>query len=191
MTTAERLTRKDWLTTGLQLLGSEGEKVLTIERLCQVTGRTKGSFYHHFKNHDEFIQSLLEYWQLEYTNRIIMTVEQLESLSDRRRELDRLAAGIDRQIERAIRNWSGVDKRAQLVLKQVDEQRIQYLVGLVSQLGQIDEQMALEIATIEYSAFVGLQQLFPNADCHWLEQLFNRFNQMASAYCVTINEKEL
>jgi hypothetical protein len=154
MTTAERLTRKDWLNTGLQLLGSEGEKALTIERLCQVT------------------------------------VEQLDNLSDRRRELDRLAAGIDRHIERTIRNWSGVDRRVQLVFKQVDEQRIQYLVGIVSKLGQIDEQMALEIAIVEYSAFVGLQQLFPDADCHWLEQIFNRFNQMASAYCVAIGEKE-
>ncbi|MDZ4876390.1 MAG: hypothetical protein CLLPBCKN_005810 [Chroococcidiopsis cubana SAG 39.79] len=191
MTTAERLTRKDWLDTGLQLLGSEGEKALTIERLCQVTCRTKGSFYHHFKNHDEFINALLEYWQSEYTNRIITTVEQLDNLSDRRRELDRLAAGIDRHIERAIRNWSGVDRRVQLVLKQVDEQRIQYLVGLISEMGQIDEKIALELAIVEYSTFVGLQQLFPNADSHWLEQIFNRFNQMASAYCVALHRKEL
>jgi AcrR family transcriptional regulator len=70
MTLSTRLAREDWLETGLQLLGSEGEKALTIERLCQVAGRTKGSFYHHFKSYDDFVNALLEYWQSECTNQI-------------------------------------------------------------------------------------------------------------------------
>jgi len=190
MTTAERLTRFDWLDTGLQLLGAEGEKALTIERLCQLTSRTKGSFYHHFKNHDQFVNALLEYWQSEYTHRIITTVERLENLSERRQELDRLAAGIERQIERAIRNWSGVDERVQRVLKQVDAQRIQYLANLMGELGQLDPKTAFELATIEYSTFVGLQQLFPSADSQWIERIFNRFNHMLSAYFEAIGETE-
>ncbi|MGL4622781.1 hypothetical protein [Chroococcidiopsis sp.] len=58
-------------------------------------------------------------------------------------------------------------------------------------MGQIDEKIALELAIVEYSTFVGLQQLFPNADSHWLEQIFHRFNQMASIYCVVLNRKEI
>ncbi|NJM70210.1 MAG: TetR/AcrR family transcriptional regulator [Scytonema sp. RU_4_4] len=180
MTTAERLTRENWLEMGLHLLGAEGEKALTIERLCQVANRTKGSFYHHFKNRDEFINALLDYWQSEYTSRIISTVEQLDNLSDRRRELDRLAASIDNQIERAIRNWSSVDEQVKQVLKRVDEKRINYLAQLIAELVQLDEEMAFELAIVEYAVFVGVQHLFPNADAQWIERVFCRVTQMTA-----------
>ncbi|QYO63118.1 TetR/AcrR family transcriptional regulator [Leptolyngbya sp. 7M] len=181
MKTIERLTRNAWFEIGLQLLAAEGEKALTIDRLCQTAERTKGSFYHHFKSHDEFVTALLAYWQFEYTNRIIARVEQLEDLSDRRRELDRLAASVDSRLERAIRRWSGVDERVQLTLKQVDEQRIQYLAKLICELGQSDEETAHELAVIEYAAFVGFQQLFPEAESQWIERLIHRVTQLISS----------
>jgi AcrR family transcriptional regulator len=180
MTTSERLTPENWLETGLNLLATEGEKALTIERLCQVSSRTKGSFYHHFKNRDEFITALLEYWQSEHINRIISIVGQLDDLNERRRKLDHLAASLDSQIEPAIRNWSGGDERVQQALKSVDEKRINYLAQLISELGQPDKDVALELAIVEYATFVGLQYLFPNADRVWMERIIHRATQVIS-----------
>lgn len=182
MSGSERLTRKDWLETGLHLLGAEGEKAVTIERLCQVANRTKGSFYHHFKNRDEFTNALLEYWQSEYTDRIILIVEQLDDLNERRRKLDRLAASLDSQIEWAIRKWSGSDERVQQALKRVDEKRINYLAKLIGELGQPDREVAFELAIIEYAIFVGLQHLFPNADTHWMEWMIYRVTQVTASF---------
>lgn len=182
MSSVERLTREDWLETGLHLLGNEGEKALTIERLCQVADRTKGSFYHHFKNRDEFITALLDFWQSAYTNRIISTIEQLADLHERRRKLDHLAASLDSQIERAIRNWSGHDERVQQTLQRVDERRIRYLAQLIGELGQSDSEVAFELAIVEYAAFVGLQHLFPNADSTWVERIIHRVTQMITSY---------
>jgi AcrR family transcriptional regulator len=181
MKAVERLTREAWFEIGLQLLGTDGEKALTIDRLCQTAERTKGSFYHHFKDHNDFVTNLLAYWQLEYTNRIITKVEQLDNLSDRRRELDRLAASVDSRIERAIRQWSGVDERVQHIMKCVDEQRIQYLAKLISELGQPNPAIAYELAVIEYAAFVGLQQLFTQGESHRIERLINRVTQLISS----------
>jgi AcrR family transcriptional regulator len=188
MITSERLTREDWLEIGLNLLGSEGEKFLTIERLCQVANRTKGSFYHHFKNRDEFINALLEYWQSEYTERIISTVEQLDDLNERRRKLDHLAASLDSQIERAIRNWSGSDERVQKALKGVDEKRINYLAKSIGELGQLDEDVAFELAIIEYATFVGLQHLFPDANTDWMERIIQRATQVTSSFSDRIQD---
>jgi AcrR family transcriptional regulator len=188
MTTSERLTREDWFDIGLRLLGTEGEKALTIERLCQAANRTKGSFYHHFKNRDEFIHVLLEYWQSEYTNRIISIIEQIDNLNERRRKLDRLAASLDSQIERAIRNWSGSDERVQQALKCVDEKRINYLTKLIGELGQLDEDVAFELAIVEYATFVGLQHLFPNADTVWMERIFCRATQFTSSFSERVQD---
>jgi AcrR family transcriptional regulator len=182
MNTPERLTRENWLETGLNLLATEGEKALTIERLCQATNRTKGSFYHHFKNRDDFTKALLEYWQSEYTDHIISVVEQLDNLSERRRKLARLAASLDNRTERAIRNWSGSDERVQKSLKIVDEKRIEYLAELIHKLGQPDKEISLELATIEYATFVGLQHLFPKADSVWIEQIFQRVTQITASF---------
>jgi AcrR family transcriptional regulator len=182
MSNFERLTREDWLETGLHLLGAEGEKALTIERLCQIANRTKGSFYHHFKNRDEFIIALLDFWQSTHTDRIISKLEQLDDLNERRRKLDHLAASLDSQIERAIRNWSGIDERVQQALKCVDERRIRYMAQLIGKLGQPDEEVAFELAIVEYAAFVGLQHLFPNADSAWMERISHRMTQMTASY---------
>lgn len=182
MSTSERLTRNDWLKTGLFLLGNEGEKALTIERLCQVANRTKGSFYHHFKNRDEFIDALLEYWQAEYTNRIISVVEQLDDLNERRQHLDRLAAGLDSHVEQAIRKWSGSDGRVQQALKSVDEKRINYLAKLIHELGQPNKEVAFELAIFEYATFVGLQHLLPNADTARIERMIHYVTQVTASF---------
>jgi len=189
MRVSTRLTREDWLEIGLRLLGASGERALTIDCLCQATGRTKGSFYHHFHSHDGFINALLEYWQSEYTDRIIAVVNQLERPIAQRRELDRLAASVDSRVEKAIRNWSGVDERVRQILKQVDDKRIKYLTGLIAELGQFDETTAFELAIIEYSAFLGLQYLFPNTDSDWMEHLITRVTQIiSSSYCCNRRE---
>lgn len=188
MTASARLTREDWLATGLRLLGASGERALTIDCLCQTTGRTKGSFYHHFHSHDDFINALLEYWQSEYTDRIIAVVNQLGHPIAQRRELDRLAASIDSHVEKAIRNWSGVDERVRQILKQVDDKRIKYLASLIAELGQLDETTAFELAIIEYSTFLGLQYLFPNTDSDWMEHLITRVTQIISSYCCNRRE---
>jgi AcrR family transcriptional regulator len=182
MTISERLTRRNWLEIGLHLLGTEGESALTIERLCQITNRTKGSFYHHFKNRDEFTTVLLEYWQSEHTDLIISTVEQIDNRKKRRQQLDRLAASLDSQVERAIRNWSGSDLRVQQAMKSVDQKRIEYLAKLIGEFGQSDPEVALELAIIEYSTFVGLQHLFPDADATWIERIFHRVTQITNSF---------
>lgn len=184
MISSERLTREGWLDIGLHLLGAEGEKLLTIDHLCQVANRTKGSFYHHFKNRDKFIEELLEYWQSECTDRIISTVEQLDDLNERRRQLDRLAASIDSQVEQAIRNWSGSDDRVQQALQKVDAKRINYLAKLIEELGQMDQAVALELAIIEYAIFVGLQNLFPNPDPEWMERIIHRVAQVTASFSI-------
>lgn len=178
MSSPERLTRESWLEIGLNLLGAEGDKSLTIDRLCQMADRSKGSFYHHFKNRDVFVDALLQFWQSTYTQRIIFIVDQLENRNERRRKLDHLAASLDSQVERAIRNWSVSNLQVQQALQSVDQQRIQYLAKLIGELGQLDETVAFELAIVEYATFVGVQHLFPNAEPELIERIIDRLNQM-------------
>ena len=182
MTKPIRLIREDWLETGLQLLSDSGEQALTLERLCKAASRTKGSFYHHFKNHDDFINALLEYWQSKYTEQIIIAVDRLKDSMTQRRELDRLVANVDDGLERIIRNWSGVDERVRQTIRQVDDRRIEYLTELISKTGHLDRQTANELAIVEYAAFLGLQYLFPDNESKQIEHFGSRVSEIISSY---------
>jgi len=57
------ITRRRWLQEGLALLEESGAEALTIESLTSRLGVTKGSFYHHFTNYQDFQESLLVYWE--------------------------------------------------------------------------------------------------------------------------------
>ncbi|MEV0283831.1 hypothetical protein AB0H36_06870 [Kribbella sp. NPDC050820] len=48
---------------------------MTIERLTGNLGVTKGSSYHHFKGATGFRSALLEYFEAQFTTRLIDTVE--------------------------------------------------------------------------------------------------------------------
>ena len=65
-----RLGPQDWLVGALETLGREGVVGANVENVARSMGVTKGSFYHHFKNKEEFISRLLEYWETELTDKI-------------------------------------------------------------------------------------------------------------------------
>ena len=47
----------------MQLLSEEGPPALSLERLTEAAGRTKGSFYHHFQGRDGFLAALVAHWR--------------------------------------------------------------------------------------------------------------------------------
>ena len=58
-----RLTRRDWIEKGLDLLTEGGGEGLKIRRVADELGVTYGSFYHHFSSADEFYRAMLKYWR--------------------------------------------------------------------------------------------------------------------------------
>src|SRR5580692_4501773 len=60
---ANRFARSDWLELGERLLSEEGPQALSLERLTEAAGRTRGSFYHHFSGRDDFLAALTQHWR--------------------------------------------------------------------------------------------------------------------------------
>ena len=174
-----RLKREDWLAIGLRELGGTGPEALRIEALCEVTDKTRGSFYHHFKDHRAFTDALLEHWFQRDTERVITEVEQ--NPGDKRHALDRLAAGLDERVEMAIRRLAANDATARTVVARVDARRIGYLKDLNIQEFGMAANEALELAEIEYATFVGFQMLFPDANQSKYEAVGRRLDAMVRA----------
>jgi AcrR family transcriptional regulator len=154
-----RTSGADWLECGLRVLRDGGESALTIERLCSELSRTKGSFYHHFRDVDAYLHALLELWEAEQT---ALPIEQANAAepAQRRRALDVAVHALDMKLDLAVRAWGLRDSRARAFVARVDERRVAYLTELADAELPLRDRRTL--ARLEYVAFLGAQQFFPD-----------------------------
>ena len=159
---AMRLKREDWLRIGLTQLAGKGAHGLSLEAMCAAADKTRGSFYHHFTDHDAFIEALMDHWLSENTIKVINRLGTSEPISHRREALNRIVAAFDHNIEVAVRRFAAANDTAQGVVHRADQARLDYLELLLSS-GSAEPAANLRmLVEIEYAMFVGYQTLFPN-----------------------------
>lgn len=153
-----QLNRTDWLEQGLRLLSSGGPQQVKIDTLCKALGVTKGSFYHHFKHHAAYVSALLEHWRSTYTQQLIHAVEGIDDPHVRSQRLSELVYLKDMRPEVAMRAWANSHPEVAATVREVDAERIQYLVALSVQMGAEPAQAEL-LARMAYAQLVGIQHL--------------------------------
>jgi AcrR family transcriptional regulator len=162
-----RFAREDWIELGLALLSRHGPEALTLERLTERAGKTRGSFYHHFEDYQDFLGALGAHWLAREIDGKIAEIDRLALAGKRREALARHAAGIDHAFERELRRLAAKEPVIADVVAQSDERRIAYLVRLFrSELG-LDGAEALARARVQHAFFVGAQMVFPEADARF------------------------
>ena len=62
-----KLNRDTWVSAGINQLKELGPSGVSGEKIARRLDVTRGSFYHHFKNMDDFIEVLLDHWQTKHT----------------------------------------------------------------------------------------------------------------------------
>ena len=164
----KRFSKNDWLSFGLETLARAGPSAIRIDNLCGRAGRTKGSFYHHFKSREDFVAALLTHWEQGLTQSVIDQAEQFASPVERLIALNRLtediSSGADGGIERQLRRWAGSDEMVQAAIKAVDKRRTDYVASLLMQAKDITSQQAIDLAVMNYASLIGFQQMFTPID---------------------------
>jgi len=56
-----QLTREDWVRAGLTKLAESGIHEVRVKVLAKALKISKGSFYHHFRDRKELLDSMLDY----------------------------------------------------------------------------------------------------------------------------------
>lgn len=153
-----QLSRTDWLEKGLELLSAGGPQQVKIDTLCKALGVTKGSFYHHFKHHAAYVSALLEHWKSTYTQQLIHAVAEIDDPHARSQRLSELVYRKDMRPEVAMRAWANSHPEVAATVREVDAERIQYLVALSLQMGA-DAAQAELLAKMAYAQLVGMQHL--------------------------------
>jgi AcrR family transcriptional regulator len=172
-----QLKRDDWLERGLMLLAEEGADALTIDNLCQHFSVTKGSFYHHFKNRQTFLEALLEFWEETYTSRFIAYSLEGKTPLEQLERLQHLVVESFGTAENTIRAWAQSDPLARSFQERVDRRRLDYLVEIQLKLHQKPE-LARSMAQLQYATLIGSSQIFPPLSAEDLQAMFQLVSRL-------------
>lgn len=135
------LSADDWTRAAVALLADHGIESVRVDVLARRLGVSRGSFYWHFKDRAELLQSVLRAWKTFATDQVIQRFE--TSRTDPHtmiRELISLpfrgqAAASTARVELAIRSWARSDDVARQAVDEVDARRIAFHAQVFSSLG--------------------------------------------------------
>ena len=127
----DRQSKKSWLDAALQALASGGVDKVRVESLAKNLGVTKGSFYWHFKDREQFLDELLSFWAEQSTQTVIANPNYPTDSKERVRAV---AEDIVRRdlgkMDPHIRSWTQYDKRRGKVVAKIDKMRFEFLRAL-------------------------------------------------------------
>lgn len=134
---SKRLNREKWLRAALDTLNDKGIDYVKVLPLAKELGVTRGSFYWHFRDRDDLLRQMLEFWESSQTDEVISRVtanggtprEQLRLLGQ-----DVLFRKYNRY-EVAVRAWAMADTAARRAVRRVDRKRLKFVSGLLASDG--------------------------------------------------------
>ena len=131
------ISKAEWLEAGLKALSEGGVAALTVEGLARTVGVAKAGFYWHFKNRNDLLGQLLDYWTQEFTKVVGSNPEVLEL--EPRRRLERTAEMVlDDDLTRyeiPVRQWALQDAAAARAVKKVNRLRLDFIRNAFAELG--------------------------------------------------------
>jgi AcrR family transcriptional regulator len=108
-----------------------------VAPLAEDMGVTTGSFYWHFKNRQELLDAVLDYWEREMTDAAIDAATQFAgSTTDRILHLmETVMAGNHARYDLPIWHWAQSDVNASRVFKRALKKRFSFAARNLSQAG--------------------------------------------------------
>jgi AcrR family transcriptional regulator len=136
-TSAGQLAGRDWLRAALDALETGGIGAVRILSLASALGASRGSFYWHFRDRDDLLARMLEFWETELTDRVIERARRADQ--DPRAQLRALLEDVLEQrqgrYDPAVRAWALHDKRAAAAARRVDRTRFAFAESLFREMG--------------------------------------------------------
>lgn len=151
------ISKAEWLEAGLQVLSEGSIADITVEGLARSLGIAKAGFYWHFKNRDDLLRQILEYWRHEITE-VASDNPQLLELEPKKRLIKLAEMILDYDLwcyEIAIRQWALKDAEAARVVRKVNRIRLDFVRRAFAELGFIDDD--LEMRTMLYVCYHSME----------------------------------
>lgn len=148
----DRQSKKSWLDAALQALASGGVDKVRVESLAKNLGVTKGSFYWHFKDRQELLDALIEYWNDEMTRTVVENAKLFHGDPVQRifYTLTDIVSNERTKYDPVVRAWGNHDERAKKFVEKVDRLRLKFLIGLFKDAGFNPEESEIRARLMYY-----------------------------------------
>jgi AcrR family transcriptional regulator len=177
------LTRQDWIDAAREVLIAEGIERVKVEPLAAHLGVSRGSFYWHFKDHKELLDTLIAGWlQTALEPMRAVTRETHLSAAERFEKFMRVWVQGEPYCpiyDLAIRRWALVSKDVAKVVKKTDTDRIALLAEIFRDLGH-DADEAFIRARIAYFHQVGYYATDTQESARQREQFWPIYSRILS-----------
>ena len=169
------LHRDVWLKKALDVLFAHGIGNIKVEILARELAVTKGSFYWHFKNRDELLHQMVDWWrdnQIAFMERLDIrhitdAPNLIKSVIEFTHHTD------DSRHDVAMREFARFDRYATVAVAAIDRRRIDYLHALF-QAAHFDPAEALLRAQALYFYQVGEYTTSLTMDAELRDELAER-----------------
>lgn len=172
-----RLGKQDWIDEGLKVLMEVGYEGIKIDRLCKRLDISIGSFYHHFKNIDDYVESMIRDWEGRTQSKVNDILEQDLPPEERIDRLHDASFETAPKLEVTIRAWSFQSPFIERCLDKMDRKRVRMLTGLFAEMG-FGQDLARRLAEIDYASYLGVQTYSMNRSRHSARKLFAACTEM-------------
>lgn len=133
----KRVSKDEWLASALQALASGGIGDVRIDKLARRLGVARSGFYWHFKDRQDLLNHMLDYWAHEYTEVVTENAALTEGPALQRLEnIMRMVRDFQlNRFEAAVFIWSQTDPAARETFDRVYKMRLDFIRDIFSELG--------------------------------------------------------
>ncbi len=141
---SKRVSRDQWLASALAMFARTGADGLRVEQLARSLGVAKSGFYFHFKDREDLLQQLVDYWEAEYTAPVLTNPMLLMASPEER--LRMIAIFVFEQnlaeYESAMQVWSKQDAEVAKKVRKVINARLAFVSKAFAELGFEGDELA-------------------------------------------------
>ncbi len=136
------LTREDWLIAGQAMLRQAGPRALRLRALAGSLDISTGSFYHHFKDFEDYLGQLADYYSGEQLSGNLAKIQALggSPLETIRRAADLALSQDLPRLAMAMRAWARGDARALTAVRRLDQVLVSFFAANLEALGHGPEE---------------------------------------------------
>ena len=176
-----RFRKSDWLELGWTQLSETGPDGLKIDTLCARCGRSKGSFYHHFKDFGVFLSELTDLWVKRQTTDLMAAFDPTKPVQPQMDAMVEQIIAMDYRFELGIRELARRDPLVEARLKDVDRMRMDFTAQIYQLRFGVDADEAARMAELEYAVLNGLFVRDPDISAERQIALYQTYEELLTA----------
>ncbi|MFD0798240.1 TetR/AcrR family transcriptional regulator [Maribacter chungangensis] len=153
-------TKEDWIKLGYRQFSDKGISGIVIESMAKKLKVNKSSFYWHFSTKKAFIQSIINFWEIESTSKIISLVRNNVNPRSRFEKLIELSFLKDNEMDFFfyLKKYARSNKSIADKIEELDKQRIDFTADTLCQLGYPKSEARVK-SNIFYKYLIGYHEM--------------------------------